>query len=262
MKLEKSDNLFDLAANMKRDVSVVSRRLTKLSKETELLNKNGGSWTLTSKGIELVTWAKRAILEQQNVLMVSHKIKIATTREFSSRILIPHLKDLKNDFKNIEIITTEGQSEELLLSKRADLAIDCGTPMHPDIRFKKIAKERMVFCSSKLFAQKSKFVLKGDDYLHFTRNNITELQEELKLKLEPNLSFADLSSLLSAITENLGFGYLPYYVIADLVKNNKAHIYPVSLGRFESFGVWHHHDFNDSKTIKIFEQLLRQIKLD
>jgi DNA-binding transcriptional LysR family regulator len=262
LMLEKAETLFDLAELMKRDVSVVSRRLSKLSLETELVKKVGQKWIISSKGRELIAWTKRAIIEQQNVMLLDSKLTIATTREFASRILIPHLKLVRSEFKNIEILTSEGESEELLLNHKADLAIDCGHPHHPDIRFKKILKERMVVCSSKAWAKKNNFILKGDDYLHFNRNNITNLQEDLKLKLSPLLSFNDLSSLRQGIIQGMGFGYLPYYVVADLDLAQKIYIYPVKHGSLESFGIWRRHDYQNEKAIKLLEKLLESVNLE
>jgi DNA-binding transcriptional LysR family regulator len=247
LALEQAVTLLDLSDFQKRDVSVLSRRLNKIKAETNFLKKINGRWILTEDGLALNQWTKKAINDQQILSSQKQVIRIATTREFSSKLLIPNL--IKLDLMNsIDIVVTDGESEKLLLDGLADIAIDCGTPYHPDIRFKKVATERMMIISSKKFYKKNK-LLNGDDYLHFVRNDISNLQQEMELKLNPKFTFSDLASLRSAIMSDLGFGLIPYYVIQDDLKSNLLHDYQIQLEAQTSFGVWWRFDYkgNDIK---------------
>ncbi len=261
LALEASESLLELSILMKRDASVLSRRLNKMSQETNFIKKLNGKWILTDKGLALNQWTRKAINEQSFIFSTKQTLKIASTREFASRILIPNLEKIIPQNCTIEIVTTDGQSENLLLDNLVDIAIDCGTPYHPDIRFKKVLPEKMVLVSSKLFYKKNK-ILTDSNYLHFVRNDINMLQEELNLKLNPKYIFNDLSSLRAAITSNLGFGYIPYYVVKLDLQNKSLHDYEVNFKSPMSFGVWWKKDFKNNELISNLTNFLKTIELN
>ena len=260
LALEESQSLLDLSDIMKRDISVLSRRLNKIKLESGLVEKINGKWFLTEDGLNLNQWSKKAINEQNFIFSQKKSIRIATTREFASRILIPHLNKLNMSQFSVEIIATDGLSEKMLLDNAADIAIDCGTPYHPDIRFKKIAKELMLIISSKNYFKKHKS-LKSEYYLHFTRNHLGPLQEELNMKLIPKYTFNDLSSLRSAILNDLGFGLIPYYVVKEDLEKNLVHNFDIHLKTPMSFGVWWRQDFKNIELITELSGFLKKLKI-
>jgi DNA-binding transcriptional LysR family regulator len=261
LALEKSESLMDLSDLIKRDVSVLSRRLNKIKNETQFLEKRNGSWLLTKEGRLLCDWAKRASNEQALILKRSSTIHLATTREFSARILMPNWKKFKYPVDQVEIITSDGNSEQLLLSNIADIVIDCGTPYHPDIRFKKITPEKMVIVASSEFLKKNGKNLKGDDYIHFQRTDLNALQEDMVLKLNPRLIFSDLASLRSAIIHGHGWSIIPYYVVKDDLKEKALTDMKVKLSSPMSFGVWWKKDLQDKKLIEAMTEFLKVIEL-
>jgi DNA-binding transcriptional LysR family regulator len=261
MALLISDSLFELSEKMQRDVSVISRRLNKISQETGFLEKKNGKWILTKEGRSLCDWAKKASNEQSLILKRQNKITLATTREFASRLLIPNWKKLKLKADQIEIITSDGLSENYLLDNIADFVIDCGTPYHPDIRFKKIAKEKMVVAASPDFAKKSTSPLCGEDYIHFHRTDITSLQDDLNIKLNPKMIVSDLSSLRSAMLHHHGWGLIPYYVIQEDLKKKALTDLKVTLSSPTSFGVWWKKDFENKEIISSLVEFLKQMDL-
>jgi DNA-binding transcriptional LysR family regulator len=260
LALEKAENLSELSVFIKRDISVLSRRLNKISSESSMLEKLNGKWILTEDGLKLNNWTKK-VLNEQNLLFLKNKtIRIGTTREFAARILIPYLKNFNFSNMLIEIITSDGNSENLLLDNSIDVAIDCGTPYHPDIRFKKVVKEKMLVVASKSYFLKNK-KFKSEDYLHFTRTDINSLQEELNLKLNPSFIFNDLSSLKAAILSNLGFGLIPYYVVQEELKNKTLYDYEINLKSPMSFGVWWRHDFKNKELINSLIDFLKKVEI-
>lgn len=259
LALEEHKVLSEMAYVLKRDSSVISRRLNQLAKNHQLIEKKNGHWHLTTKGMALVRWTRQAINTQALIDdQSSHKVRIATTREFASRVLIPGLSKINFKKVDIELLTSDGQSEDFLLNGRCDVAIDCGTPFHPDIRFKKVVKEQMVLISSKGYAKKNK-QSPFQDYLHFERTNLLELQSRLNQKLNPKIVFNDLSSLRSAIEAGLGFGYLPLYVIKDQI--NLFHLYPLKSSDQLMFGVWWKKDFENRDLINHLVSFLQKQEL-
>jgi DNA-binding transcriptional LysR family regulator len=261
LALEKSESLMDLSDLMKRDVSVLSRRLNKIKSETQFLEKKNGSWLLTKEGRLLCDWAKRATNEQALILNRKNKIHLATTKEFASRILMPNWKKFKYEADQIEIITSDGNSESLLLNNLADIVIDCGTPYHPDIRFKKVTPEKMIIAASSEFIKKNGKTLLGSDYIHFQRTDINSLQEDMGLKLNPRFIFSDLSTLRSALIHQHGWSIIPYYVIKEDLQKKALIDLKITLSNPMSFGVWWKKDLQDLELIKALIQFLGQIEL-
>ena len=261
LALEKSESLMYLSELMQRDTSVLSRRLNKIKTETQFLEKKNGSWLLTKEGKILCEWAKRAVNEQALILNRRSKIHLATTREFASRILMPNWDKFKYPADQIEIFTSDGNSEDLLLNNLADIVIDCGTPYHPDIRFKKIIPEKMIIAASSNFLKKNGKILRGEDYLHFQRTDINSLQEDLALKLSPKFIFSDLSTLCSALIHHHGWSMIPYYVVKENLEKKVLVDLKIKLSSPMSFGVWWKKDLKNKDLVEALIQFLKQIEL-
>jgi DNA-binding transcriptional LysR family regulator len=262
MALLQSESLQDLSDLMKRDISVLSRRLNKLKNETSFLEKKNGRWLLTKEGRQLCEWATKASNEQSLILGRKNKITLATTREFASRILMPSWNKINYNVDQIEILTSDGNSETLLLENLADIVIDCGTPYHPDIRFKKVVKEKMVVVASQEFLKRKKEKkLRGEDYIHFQRTDINSLQEDMNLKLNPKFIFSDISTLRSALVHHHGWSLIPYYVVREDLQKKSLVDLNVKLNSPMSFGVWWKKDFEEKELILALVQFLKQIEL-
>lgn len=243
--LEKHHTLEEISQFYQRDTSVISRRLNEIYKKHQLLQKINGRWALTEEGRELCRWAKKAANEQQLLKHRTSRIRIATTSEFSTKFLVPNISKILPQYY-VDIITSDGHSEELLIDGKVDIAIDCGVPTHPDIRYKKAVKERMVIASAK------KCKLASDKYLHFDRTNIKELQLILEMPLNPLYTFNDLGSLRCAIQNSLGFSLIPFYTI----RNDSLYIHPIEIQDQMHFGIWWRKDFKQSEIIKTFYNFL------
>jgi DNA-binding transcriptional LysR family regulator len=261
MGLLHSESLQELSELIQRDVSVLSRRLNKIKQETQFLEKQNGRWLLTKEGRLLCDWAKKASNEQTLILNRKNKITIATTREFAARILMPNWHKISYFGDQIEVITSDGNSENLLLENLADIVIDCGTPYHPDIRFKKVVKEKMVVAASPEYMKKRKGKISGDDYIHFQRTDINSLQEEMNLKLSPKFLFSDLSTLRSALVFHHGWSLIPYYVIREDLQKKVLIDLNVLLDSPMSFGVWWKKDLPQKELITTMVDFLKQIEL-
>jgi hypothetical protein len=63
-----AESLERLARALARDVSVVSRGLTRISDTTNALEKRQGRWALTPSGHALAAWTEKAIKGQADLL--------------------------------------------------------------------------------------------------------------------------------------------------------------------------------------------------
>ncbi|MBC7429111.1 MAG: hypothetical protein H7336_10895 [Bacteriovorax sp.] len=112
----------------------------------------------------------------RNIKSIAEKsVTIASTREFTSRILMLKKNYLTGDNETtVSIKSSDNGIERLLLSGQADFGFDCGRPTDPLIAHKTVAKESFALVASKEYIKKNKVRNKTDlndaDYLHTPRS--------------------------------------------------------------------------------------------
>ncbi len=208
-----------------RDVSVVSRQIQQLAQKAPVLQKKGMRWILTPLGRELADWARQAVIAQQLVLQRRTTLRIATTREFASRVLIPGLHELMSDAPGEVmpcIVASDDGVEGVLLSGRADFAFDCGRPESASIRFRRVCIEPLAVVASPGFLRRHRVrersALVQLPYVRFSRMNpshVLRLTETLDLV---SVVVDDLAAARAACKAGLGWSVLPAYTVADEVK--------------------------------------------
>ncbi len=155
LEYEKSNSIAQVANNFKRDPSVISRSLKKLSEKLPVLEKVNGKSVITELGKKFNHWTAQALQAQNSILNERVVIKIASTREFANRYLINEISKLFPSEKyHVHLLTFESNSEKLLLNGLADIVFDCGKPYDPQIAFKRPVDENMSFIVSKNFVKK------------------------------------------------------------------------------------------------------------
>ena len=124
LEYEKSESIAQVAKTFKRDPSVISRSLKRLSEKLPVLEKVQGKWVVTALGQKFNAWTAEAMTSQQNILNQRVVIKIASTKEFANRYLIESISDLfPSDKFHIHIYTFDKESELLLLNGQVDLSL-------------------------------------------------------------------------------------------------------------------------------------------
>lgn len=143
LAFETAPSLEALARALSRDASVLSRQLQRIAQETPALEKTHGRWRLTPLGKQLATWARDAIASQRRALDQPTVIRLASTREFTARVLAPRLGDLvpETDTTIVSLFAAEEGVERRLLAGEADIGFDCGRPVDPEIRFRQVTPE-------------------------------------------------------------------------------------------------------------------------
>lgn len=241
--LEAAGSIRGLAQAIGRDESVVSRQIKHIASLAPVLEKIETRWRVSELGKQIVQWSRDSMESQRRILSQHPSLRIATTREFSARVLCPDLRSLigKDDVA-ISIFTSDDGIEGELLAGRADIGIDCGRPEDPLVKFKSVLLEPYVVVASPGFLKQSRVKKKEDlldsPHLKFNRDPAVAL-----LQLEgdiPNVlaSFNDLGSVKAACCAGLGWATLPRYCIATELK---AGLVKEVLGwkiQERSFGVW------------------------
>jgi DNA-binding transcriptional LysR family regulator len=242
LAFECKSNLQELSELFNKDISVLSRNLKSIAKKSDLLEKQHGRWVLTDKGKALNAWSREAMYSQRLSLERQKSLKIAATREFASRILLPQARGLIGDEDiSVSIISSDAGIERLILAGQADFGFDCGRPYSPSIAFKRIVRERFVTIAAPIFIERSHIAdfsnLKDKDHLRFMRNEgaVWDLDVEASHYFG---TFSDMASLREACKLGFGWAVIPYYAVKKEL--NEGSLVEVLGKEFadQKFGVW------------------------
>jgi DNA-binding transcriptional LysR family regulator len=243
MTLETLGSIKEVAKALRRDESVISRQMKQLASIAPVLEKSQKRWRVSELGREVTQWSREALESQNRVLSQRSSLRIATTREFSAKILCPNLHSLLDGERvSVSIYTSDDGIESELLSGKADVGIDCGRPEDPLVQFKTVIPEPYVVVATPTFL-KQHSVKSKDDLLHlphlkFNRDpalGLMELDFDIPYVFA---SFNDLGSVRSACCAGLGWATLPKYCIStELETNMLKEIHGWKL-QSRSFGVW------------------------
>ncbi len=241
-QFERNQSLEELAIKLGRDISVVSRNIKAIAEKSDVFEKRNGRWILTEKGFALNKWTEESIYSQRLVLNQQKSVRIASTREFASRILMPTIDKLTNDTETtVSIMSSDNGIETLLLSGQADFGFDCGRPTDPLIAYKTVARESFALVASKDYVKKNKIKHKEDlndaDYLHFTRSALFILGNDDGSKRSFG-TFSDISTLREACKLGHGWAILPYYTVVNELKEGSLKLIPGHKSNPMLFGVW------------------------
>lgn len=242
LEFERAPSLQALADQLHKDISVVSRNLKSISEKSDVLEKRNGRWALTHKGLALNKWTEEAIFSQNLTLSRQKSLKIATTREFASRILVPQTRALIGDDNlTVSLVSSDDGIESLLLAGEADFGFDCGRPQSPLIAFKRVARESFALVASPQFIKKNKVKTFEDvrehQHLKFTRSKSSILD----LDVDANHyygTFSDISTMREACKLSYGWAILPYYTVVTEIQTGKLKTIPGLKIEDAKFGVW------------------------
>ncbi len=218
--MDECQSLEELARRMTKDISVISRSLTRLGTSSGLIEKVRGRWRLTSLGKNMVTWARGAISAQAALLGEPRRLKLATTREFSARVLAPALPEFERAGYHVSVITPVGGIEAALLSGNADIALACAVPQSPDIRYERVIPEKMLAVSLDPLRTSD---LQKRSYLHYGPLELDALESALKFELKPRFVIDDLASLRALVLQGEGWAWMPAYTVKDEVQTGALH---------------------------------------
>jgi DNA-binding transcriptional LysR family regulator len=240
---ESAGSIKDLSRQLRRDESVISRQIKAISEIAPVLEKTEKRWSLTTTGKRLTQWSRDAMESQRQILQTQTTLRIATTREFSAKILIPNLKSLIGQNEVVfSVLCSDDGVEKELLSGRADIGIDCGRPEDPLVKFKSVLPEPYLVVASPTFLKRFVLHRKEDllttPHLKFNRDPALRLLE-LKSELS-NIagSFNDISSVRAACVAGLGWATLPRYTVQSELSSGTLKAIQGWDIQPRSFGVW------------------------
>ena len=268
LKFSETDTLAALSQSLGRDISVVSRKLQRLAAEVPVLEKHQGRWTLTPLGREVVQWTRDAVSSQSRILRRPHSLRVATTREFGARMLAPALPELRRRLPLVEfeIYTYENGTEAPLLAGNVDLALDCGRPQSPDIRFSLLAREEVGLLASPVFLRKHPIRRLEDlvraphlEFLRIPPSRYLKLKEQVE---ERFARFNDIAACRAAAVASCGWTLLPTYAVREELHNGLLKKLDLFSVEQENYGVWWLRDRKGLKPyLDVFSEWLKEVKL-
>jgi DNA-binding transcriptional LysR family regulator len=241
-----SSRLEDLAASVGRDMSNVSRSLSRMAAKLPVIEKKGRSWSITPQGLELVGHIKESIFFQRSLFQKQSVLKIGTNREFASRVLGARFLEFSRLFPNtlLRISAFEEGVEQALLDGRIDIGIDCERPFNPEIKYRTFLSEALVVVCSPGFKKKhlkeiSVQSLFSLPYLQCDRLFPDRVFGQPENQMLVAASFNDISTTRSVCATGLGWALLPKYAVADEVEKKILVEIPIKENRsLLTYGVW------------------------
>jgi DNA-binding transcriptional LysR family regulator len=219
LAFETAPSLEALARALGRDASVLSRQLQRIAQDTPALEKTHGRWRLTPLGKQLATWARDAIASQRRALGQPTVIRLASTREFTARVLAPRVGELMREEEKsiVSLFAAEEGVEKRLLAGEADIGFDCGRPQDPEIRFRQVTPEPFSVVAAPAFIERHKvsnvrevLPLGNLQYQRATATALLGLADDVPYV---RATFNDIASAREACCAGLGWAVLPTYAV-------------------------------------------------
>lgn len=252
-----------VAAKLGRDQTTISRQIQALAAKHPVLDKSKGSWLLSALGKELAQYGRRILVEQKQILGHQKLIRIGTTKEFSEWVLSPlihqFIKESNNSYQ-VQIITQYPQLEAALLDGKIDIALTCGRPIDPVIKFTNIASYPLCCVyNQKVKAKDNNQILISTPAVEHTSLTINRFFPDLNDSINIMAQFDHVAGIRAAIKSGLGWGILPSYCVKQDLKNKN--LYEIEIPEIEkfseNFSIWSIRSFDHLRpVIKIIKELL------
>jgi DNA-binding transcriptional LysR family regulator len=245
LAFESASSLEKISMLIGKDVSNVSRSLTKISEKLPVVEKQNNRWQLTNLGKTLNEHTRDSIQFQKSLVNQQNFLKIGTNREFASRILGTRLQELIEIFPNtqLRICAFETGVESALLNGQVDIGIDCERPYSPDISYKLCLDEEIIAVCSPQFKKNHLKDLKEGEFFNLPHLLCDRLYPDRIFKRSDNklnviASFNDIATTRSACLEGFAWALLPRYAVQkELDSKSLVQIEYPDVG-YSSYGIW------------------------
>lgn len=245
LTFETASSLEKLSKVLNKDISNLSRSLSKIASKLAVVEKQNNRWQLTELGKKFNQHTRDTIQFQKTLLNHQQFLKIGTNREFASRIIGPSLKELEELYPNtqLRICAFEQGVEQALADGLVDIGIDCERPFSPDISYRLCLSEEIVAVCTPEFKKKHQQEFRNGEFFGLPHLLCDRLYPDKILKKSDNrlqirASFNDIAITRSACLQSLGWAILPRYTISSEVDEKKLIIVDVQTAGLSNYGVW------------------------
>jgi len=208
-----------VATSLRRDPSVVSRRLQALAARLPVLEKRGTRWRLTRLGKRVNDWSREAIHHQRSLLGQEPELRLGATRAFATHALAPRLPVFLElpGAPRVRVRCFEpGGLDRALLEGQVELAFSCGRPGVPEVRTRGAVPERYVGVMARALAPGARpdpwdlpHLAFGDGRGGYPFLDQVERCREIAATLD------DALALREAVRAGVGWAILPRYLLRE-----------------------------------------------
>lgn len=242
---ESAPSLEKLAESVSRDISNVSRALSRIASKLPVIEKQSGRWILTEQGRRLNQHTRDSVHFQQSLFQKQSWLRIGTNREFSARILGSRIDDLQKLLPNaqIRISAFEAGTEQALLEGAIDIGIDCERPFSPEISYKIAVTEPIIAVRSPSFKKAHQKSIKDGSFFslpHFLCDRLPpdRILRKSDNKLNVLASFNDIATTRTACENGGGWALLPRYAVRSELDRGALVEIDSSGGGESNYGIW------------------------
>lgn len=232
--LAKIKNFTKTARHLFVTQSAVSHAIKKLenSIDTQLILRNGKQLVLTEAGKTLYRSCEKIFYEMekadQNLAHFRQKvtfgIRIGSTVEFGTAILINHIKEFLDANPDIHLdFLFSHHLIEPLIQDEVDLIIDCKAHPHKHLDKIHLFREQYITIASPGFIQKENIVslddlervniLSMDKDLEWWQNFLTAIPDKKQDCLKNVVQINHIRGLINGAVAGLGIGFVPKYTV-------------------------------------------------
>jgi len=232
-----------MARHLGKHPSVVTRELAAVADAAPVVLKQQGRWRLTELGVRVSHWYREASLAQAKLLRAKAAVRIATTTQFAERVLAPKLRDCFDlDQVMVSVVAAPyADLEPALRSGAVDLAIACGRPVDPSVRFKLVVKEPFVIVAAPSLLRPMPTTVAALVRLPHVQVEAVHAGQMLGVASELAqvvCRFSEIGPARQACVAGLGWSVLPAYAVADELRRGHLRALPLATLPVEHFGAW------------------------
>jgi DNA-binding transcriptional LysR family regulator len=265
--IHQSKSLREAAHVLGCDVGGLFRKVKRIADDHALLYKLDGKWSLTPKGLILLSWIEETIQSQQKALQAKTNLRLASTMWFSEQVLVPQLKmirDLIPGLDQIHISVPQIGFEESLKKGESDFVVVCHAPYDPAVAYKKLSTEDWITVAPKKYEKslsgksKSEVIsfLISKSFICHNKLHPNSALNDVQIENLPTFYIDNLIGVRSSVINNLGWSVVPRILVQEALENNKViEIKSVPPSIQNPVCLWWLRERNDlKKTASILEQ--------
>jgi len=214
--------------------SAVSHAVKKLeaSIETPLIDRKGKHLTLTEAGKTLFRSCEKIFYEIEKVEQdmanfkdtVISSIRIGSTVEFGTTILMNHIRDFLDTYPDIHLdFLFSHHLIDHLIQDQVDLIIDCKPHLHQNLKRIHLFREQYITIASPEFIEINRItalndlervkILSMDKDLEWWRNFITAIPADKQDCLKNVMQINHIRGLINGAVAGIGIGFVPKYTV-------------------------------------------------
>jgi DNA-binding transcriptional LysR family regulator len=214
--------------------SAVSHAIKKLeaSVDTPLFQRKGKALSLTHAGRILFDSCEKIFYEieraDQDIARFKRqkkvRIRIGSTVEFGTSILIKHIKSFLDAHPDIRLdFLFSHHLETPLVQDEVDLIIDCKEHLLPNLAKIYLFQEQYITIAAPAFVKEHKIhsvedlerinILSNDKHLQWWQNFITAIPEEKRAYLKNVIQINHIRGIINGAVSGLGIGFVPKYTV-------------------------------------------------